>query len=162
MNSLSTSPSHPELIATFMQEISRMSTWTVMLHQAASTRMGLNPTDGKCLGVLQEMGPLTAGELAEFIGLTTGAVTGVIDRLEKRGFVRRVDDPKDRRRVIVEPVAGATHTAEIGAIYLPLAEATQKEFIDHYSEAELTLILDFIRRGADLMKAQTARLHQNK
>lgn len=162
MNSSSTSPARPELIAAFMQEISRMSTWTVMFHQAASMRMGLNPTDGKCLSVLQEMGPLTAGELAEFIGLTTGAVTGVIDRLEKRGFARRADDPHDRRRVIVEPVKGATDTAAIGAIYGPLAEATQKEFIDRYSDAELRLILDFIRQGAELMKAQTARLHQDK
>lgn len=161
MTNLPEVPPRPEMIATFMREISRMSTWTVMFHQAASMRMGLNPTDGKCLSVLQETGPLTAGELAEFIGLTTGAVTGVIDRLEKRGFVRRVDDPKDRRRVIVEPLENATHTPEIGAIYGALAEATQREFIDRYSDAELALILDFIRRGADLMKEQTAKLQQD-
>jgi DNA-binding MarR family transcriptional regulator len=143
-----------------MQEISHMSTWTVMFHQAASLRMGLNPTDGKCLSVLRETGPITAGELAQLIGLTTGAVTGVIDRLEQRGFVRRAADPGDRRRVMIEPIAEAIATPELGAIYGPLAAATQSEVIDHYSDEELAVVLDFVRRGAALMKGQTARLQQ--
>lgn len=149
-----------EMVESFMQEISHMSTWTVMFHQAASLRMGLNPTDGKCLSVLREVGPITAGELAHLIGLTTGAVTGVIDRLEARGFVQRVADPHDRRRVIVEPIAGATNTPELGAIYGPLAAATQAEFIEHYSDEELAVVLDFIQRGAALMRAQTLRLQE--
>ena len=151
-----------EMVHDFMVGVSRMSTWTVMFHQAASMRMGLNPTDGKCLSVLRETGALTAGELAELIGLTTGAVTGVIDRLEQRGFVRRAADPHDRRRVIVEPVAGATDTPAIGAIYGPLAQATQTEIIDRYSDDELAIVLDFIEWGATLMKEQTARLHEEK
>ncbi|MEZ4678686.1 MAG: MarR family transcriptional regulator [Caldilineaceae bacterium] len=144
----------------FMREIRHMSTWTVMFHQAASLRMGLNPTDGKCLSVLREMGAITAGELAQLIGLTTGAVTGVIDRLEARGFVQRAADPHDRRRVIVEPIAGATNTPGMGAIYGPLAAATKSEFIDHYSDEELAAVLDFIQRGAALMRAQTLRLQE--
>ena len=74
-----------QLIAQFMHEVSRMSTWSVMFHQAASLQMGLNATDGKALSVLRETGPITAGDLALITGLTTGAITGVIDRLEKRG-----------------------------------------------------------------------------
>ena len=139
-----------------------MSTWTVMFHQAASLRMGLNPTDGKCLSVLRETGPITAGELAQVIGLTPGAVTGVIDRLEKRGFVRRAADPHDRRRVIVEPIPDATQTAELGAIFGPLAAATKQEFFDRYSDEELAVVLDFVRRGAMLMKAQTARIQEDR
>ncbi|MCB0189442.1 MAG: MarR family transcriptional regulator [Caldilineaceae bacterium] len=152
--------SRADMTEAFMQEIRHMSTWTVMFHQAASLALGLNPTDGKCLSVLREMGPLTAGELAQLIGLTTGAVTGVIDRLEKRGFVQRVADPHDRRRVIVEPIAGAINTPEMGAIYGPLAAATKSEFIDQYSDEELAVVLNFIQRGAALMQAQTMRLQQ--
>lgn len=150
------------MVAEFMEEISRMSTWSVMFHQAASLRMGLNPTDGKCLGVLRETGPITAGEMAEMTGLTTGAVTGVIDRLEKQGYVRRAADPHDRRRVVIEPIEGATKSAEIDAIFAPLAAATLNEFINRYSDEELAIVLDFVRRGAELMKAQTARLRTEK
>ncbi|MFN8489591.1 MAG: MarR family transcriptional regulator [Caldilineaceae bacterium] len=161
-NNLSCRPTRAELIKTFMQEISRMSTWAVMFHQAASLRMGLNSTDGKSVGVLRETGPLTAGELAELIGLTTGAVTGVIDRLEQRGFVRRVADPHDRRRVVIEPVQNLAHHAELDDIFGPLAAATQVEFLNRYTDEELAVILDFVRRGAELMKGQTARLNQKK
>ena len=150
------------MVADFMREISRMSTWSVMFHQAASLQIGLNATDGKCLGVLRETGPITAGEMAEITGLTTGAVTGVIDRLEKHGFVRRATDPYDRRRVVIEPIENATNTEELQQIFGPLGEATMHEFINRYTDEELALVLDFVQRGANLMKAQTARLRALK
>lgn len=153
-------PEREQMIAEFMQEVSRMSTWAVMFHQAASLRMGLNPTDGKCLSVLRETGPITAGEMAEITGLTTGAITGVIDRLEQHGYVRRAADAQDRRRVVIEPVTEATNSAAIWAIFGPLAAATNEEFINRYSDEELAIVLDFVRRGANLMKAQTARLRK--
>lgn len=155
-------PDRQQMTSEFMHEISRMSTWTVMFHQAASQRMGLNPTDGKCLSVLRETGPITAGEMAEITGLTTGAITGVIDRLEKHGYVRRAVDPHDRRRVVIEPVANATNTEGLREIFAPLAEATIDEFINRYNDEELATVLDFIQRGANLMKAQTARLREVK
>jgi DNA-binding MarR family transcriptional regulator len=147
-----------ELLRDFYREISRMSTWTVIFHGAVATTLGLNPTDLKCGAVLRETGPITAGELAKLTGLTTGAVTGVIDRLEKAGFVRRADDPKDRRRVVVEPLPLSTHMAELQQLLDPLAAATADLLLAHYDNEELILILDFVRRGADLMREQTARL----
>ena len=150
-----------QLIAQFMHEVSRMSTWSVMFHQAASLQMGLNATDGKALSVLRETGPITAGELALITGLTTGAITGVIDRLEKRGFVRRIADPNDRRHVIIERVENATNREDVWAIFGPLANATHA-FLDLYSDEELAVILDFTQRGAEMMKAQTARLQQRE
>jgi DNA-binding MarR family transcriptional regulator len=150
------------LIETFFREISRMSTWTVMFHGAVAMRLGLNPTDLKCGGVLRETGPITAGELATLTGLTTGAITGVIDRLEKGGFVRRALDPTDRRRVIIEPIEDEAQAEAMMELFGPLAESTRTELIDHYSDEELTLLIDFIARGGTLMKAQTARLHQDK
>jgi len=157
-DSSSLEPSREQMTADFMQSISRLSTWTVMFHQAASLHMGLNPTDGKCLGVLQETGPLTAGELAEITGLTTGAITGVIDRLEGHGFVRRTADPHDRRRVVIELIPGGTNTLETAAIFGPLADATINTLLGQYNDEELAVVLDFVQRGAALMKEQTARL----
>jgi len=156
-NSNSQIPDRQQLLEQFYREISRNSTWTVMFHQAAALRMGLNPTDVKCVGVLRETGPIPAGELAVLTGLTSGAVTGVIDRLEKAGLVRRVDDPNDRRRVIVAPVENPAQQAEALQYFAPLGKATH-ELLVRYSDAELAIILDFVRRGADLMKAQTARV----
>ena len=82
----------------------RLSTATIMFHQAVADRLGLNPTDHRCVDRLLLNGPLTAGELASRTGLTTGAITAALDRLERAGFVARGDDPQNRRRVIVQPV----------------------------------------------------------
>src|SRR5262245_4534642 len=98
-----------------------MSTATIMFHQAVADRLGLHPTDHKCADILFLKGPLSAGELAELTGLTTGAITGVIDRLEGAGFVRREDDPRDRRRVIVR-VLPASHR-KIGGLFESFAAA---------------------------------------
>ena len=86
------------------QEFRHLATATILFHQAIADRLGMHLTDHKCGDILVQTGPITAGELAERTGLTTGAITGVIDRLEKAGFVRRVKDPDDRRRVIIEPL----------------------------------------------------------
>src|SRR3954468_19134641 len=68
----------------------------------AAQRLGVNETDLHCLNIIENAGGVTAGGLAAGAGLTTGAVTGVIDRLERKGFARRVSDPADRRRVKVQ------------------------------------------------------------
>src|SRR6516164_2366733 len=94
-------PGRVELLASLNQAGRQLSTATIMFHQAIADRIGLHPTDLKCADILFVKGPLTAGELAELTGLTTGAITGVIDRLEGAGFARREEDRYDRRRVIV-------------------------------------------------------------
>src|SRR5215207_5351058 len=80
----------------------RLSTATVLFHAAIADRVGVSVTDMKCYSILRQAGPITAGELGERVGLTTGAITGVIDRLEHVGLARRVRDPHDRRRVVLE------------------------------------------------------------
>src|SRR6516225_8343013 len=72
-----------------------VGTAAIMFHQAVADRLGLNPTDHKCLDLVHRAGGATAGDLAEWTGLTTGAITGLIDRLERAGFVRREDHPGD-------------------------------------------------------------------
>src|SRR5262245_217454 len=86
-----------------------------LLHHAIAEQLGLNPTDHKCLEQLCQRGSGTAGEMAEWTGLTTGAITGVIDRLAERGFVRRQPHPTDRRKIVVVPVP--ERLPEIGALF---------------------------------------------
>src|SRR5688500_16476342 len=96
-------PERAELLAALTGALRQLSAATVLFHQAVADRLGMNVTDHKCADILEREGALTAGERARRTGLTTGAVTGVIDRLEKAGLARRAADPADRRRVIIEP-----------------------------------------------------------
>jgi DNA-binding MarR family transcriptional regulator len=92
-----------DLLARFAQLQRELSTMTVLYHSRIAEQMGLSGTDHKCLDLaMQAKVPLTAGQIAQLSGLSTGAVTGVIDRLERRGLVRRLRDPHDRRKVLVE------------------------------------------------------------
>ena len=92
-----------DVLARFADLGREMSTMTVLFHTRIAEQMGLSGTDHKCLELaMRSREPLTAGQIAQLSGLSTGAVTGVIDRLEARGFVRRVRDPHDRRKVLVE------------------------------------------------------------
>ena len=98
-----TYPVPPDELQRFGVMAREMSGLTVLFHSRIAEQMGVSSTDYKCLDIAMRVdGPLTAGQIAKMSGLSTGAVTGVIDRLEKRGFVRRVRDPHDRRKVLVE------------------------------------------------------------
>lgn len=87
----------------------RLSTSTLAFHRNVAARLGLNETDHKCLDILLREGPMTAGALAACGGYTTGAVTGIVSRLAATGFVSRVPDPEDGRRVVVQANAAETH-----------------------------------------------------
>jgi DNA-binding MarR family transcriptional regulator len=114
------------------------------LSQTIADQLGLNRTDFRCVQMLGQFGPMTAGQLAELSGLTTGAVTSVIDRLERDGYARRVRDDADRRRVFVEltPAAGQ----RMGAIYRELVIDSAATMAD-YTDDELILLRDFMHRG---------------
>jgi DNA-binding MarR family transcriptional regulator len=107
--------------------------------------VGLNPTDLGSLCLLLLHGPTPAGRLAELTGLTTGAVTGVIDRLEAGGFVHRELDPADRRKVIVVPDAGRVDR-DLFPHFPSLRRARAATFYDDFSDAELELIAEFLSR----------------
>ena len=85
------------LIARLDHAMRETTTVTILFHQAIADRLGMNVTDHKCAGILAQSGPITAGELARRTGLSTGAITGVIDRLERAGFAHRARDAVDRR-----------------------------------------------------------------
>ena len=125
------------------------------LSQTVADQLGVNRTDLRCIQMLGQFGPMTAGQLAEASGLTTGAVTSVIDRLEKTGFAGRVRDDIDRRRVYVEltPSAGQ----RIGAIYRELVISSAAT-MEGYSDAELILIRDFMLRGREVTLTHVERV----
>jgi DNA-binding MarR family transcriptional regulator len=135
----------------------QLSAATIMFHQTVADRLGLNPTDHKCLDLLSLTGARTAGELAGLTGLTTGAITGVIDRLEKAGFVRREDDPNDRRRVIVRVVP--RRYRQVGRLFEYLAAATA-ELGARYSDEQLATILDFMSRSRETLHQATLKLRE--
>jgi DNA-binding MarR family transcriptional regulator len=127
-----------------------------LLGQVSAERIGINATDLNCLNLVALTGHMTAGDLAKATGLTTASITGVLDRLEEGGFVRRERDPHDRRRVIVNLSAGPGLRL-IGPVFAPLVKAWRAAAAD-YSDDELRLLLDFQRRLEEIMRGQLARL----
>ena len=101
---------------------------------------------------------MPAGRLAELTGLTTGAVTGIIDRLEEAGYVeKRTDNPKDRRRIIVELTKNKKWERKIEAIFIPLHERIHK-LLSSYSDSELTLLLDAVTKSVELTHEESKKL----
>lgn len=130
---------------------------SVMFHTAIAEQLGLNVTDHKCLDLaMRAAGPVTAGQLAELTGLTTGAITGVIDRLERAGYVSRERDAHDRRRVIIRPNLELA-TRDIAPLFTSMAHAWGT-LLARYDKEDLALILDFMRRGIELAHAETMKL----
>ncbi|MBS2029644.1 MAG: MarR family transcriptional regulator [Deltaproteobacteria bacterium] len=130
----------------------------VLYSQALADRLGVSLTDFKASSLLAGNGPMPAGRLAELTGLTTGAVTGVLDRLEKAGWLRRLKDPGDRRHVLVESLQEPA--PRIHELLEPLRQA-MKEVTAGYDEAQLELVVEFVTRAAAIMAAETTRLRQD-
>jgi DNA-binding MarR family transcriptional regulator len=148
-------PGRAGLVREMLAAGRQMSTSAIMLHQAVADRLGLHPTDHKCADLLCMNGPMTAGELAERTGLTTGAITGVIDRLEAAGYVRREADPADRRRVVVRVIP--KRLRRVGRLFEPLA-AAMVELCARYTDRELATILDFMTQSREVTHRVTVRL----
>ncbi|MGF6881437.1 DNA-binding MarR family transcriptional regulator [Nocardia sp. GAS34] len=137
----------------------RNATDAVMMHQAVADRLGLHVTDLRCLNLLRLGGAATPGELAARTGLTTGAVTRMIDRLLRAGFVTREHDERDRRRVII--TLTEDRTAEIARHYEPLAREFGSALAD-YSTEQLELLLDAFNRFHDASLRVTALLREGE
>lgn len=149
-------PRGAELKAELVAALRRYSGVTVLFHAAIAERLGLGAADHKCLDLLMRAGPMTPGELAGRTGLTTGAITGVVDRLERIGYARRAPHPNDRRSVIVEPVREKA-LADLGPLFEGIARETAA-MLDRYTVEQLALITDFLTRADDLMTRHTAAL----
>jgi DNA-binding MarR family transcriptional regulator len=150
-------PEREELVASVIHEGRRMSTRTVVFHAAIAERLGLNPSDHKCADLIwNETGPITAGHLAELTGLSTGAITGVVDRLERAGFVSRVPDAADRRRVVIQCCAGAP---DMRHLFIPMMQGVAS-LCEGYSDKELALIVGFMQKMGGVTEAQIQHLRE--
>jgi DNA-binding MarR family transcriptional regulator len=126
----------------------------------AAERLGLNRTDLHAVNIIENSGGLTAGELAREAGLTTGAVTGVIDRLERAGYARRVADPGDRRRVKLEVTP--KFYARADKIWGPVASDWTSSLGKGFTAEELERVIEFLRTTSELSREHTERLREMK
>jgi DNA-binding MarR family transcriptional regulator len=154
---LSTILKREEIIEAIVEKFREMSTETIMFHQAVADVLGLHITDHKCLDLIHRFGAMPAGRLGELTGLTTGAVTGIIDRLEEAGYVRRTNDPQDRRRTIVEPTRNRKLERKIEMIFMPLHERMHKR-LSSYSDSELTFLLDATTEFIEQTREESKKL----
>ncbi|MEZ5789095.1 MAG: MarR family transcriptional regulator [Xanthobacteraceae bacterium] len=125
----------------------------VVLSQAVAEHLGISPKDLECLDILYLRGPATAGELAQATGLTTGAITGLIDRLEAAGFARRERALQDRRKVLVRALPSVD--SEIMPLYASL-QARMQDLMAQMSNDDIDRLLAFLRAAREIMLSEIA------
>lgn len=137
-------PAHirAELVKQVVTEMQRSSDISTFFIHAVATKAGMNHTDLKVLSLLSRQGPLSAGRIAELTGLTTGAITFMLDRLEKAGYARRVRHPTDRRIVLIEFILEPLQCVT-GNYFVKMSQVTA-DAVTHYTDEQLELIVDFL------------------
>jgi DNA-binding MarR family transcriptional regulator len=145
-----------DLVHGLIREFRASTNQDLAFEHLAADRLGVNETDLHCLNIIENSGGLAAGELAARSGITPGAVTGVIDRLERAGFARRISDASDRRRVMVEVTAAFYERAD--RIWGPLAADWQEVFATRFTAKELERIADFLCATNELSRRHLKRL----
>jgi DNA-binding MarR family transcriptional regulator len=139
-----------------LRKLRRVNLEGSVFGQRVAIRFGLSESDIEALQALIDMGASTAGALGDLMGLTSGAITRLIDRLEQSGYVRRVPDPADRRRVIIE-----VQPDKVAAVkeLLDTIRARESAELGSFSESELRTINEFLSRMADVARTESTRLH---
>ena len=145
-------------LITRIRKLSQLYAYTsIQMHETVARQAGLSGTDHKYLGFFIEKGQMTAGELSTLTGLTSGAVTGLIDRFEKKNLVKRQFDKDDRRKVFIVP-----DTENIMALLEPLYREFRREsenLTASFSEEEIKVIETYLSKAIDLMIATTTKLN---
>lgn len=144
-----------------IRKLSQLHSYTaIQTHEAIARKAGLSGTDHKYLGFLIQKGQMTAGELSHLTGLTTGAVTGLIDRFEKKNLVARKFAEGDRRKVIIEP-----NTENIMALLVPLYQDFRNksaELIASFSNKEIKIIETYFLKSIEIMNETTSKLNSKE
>jgi DNA-binding MarR family transcriptional regulator len=151
-------PERAELIAAFAASLRRTGSLMQLMGQAAADRIGVNATDLNCLNLLSFSGQMTAGQLARATGLSTASITGVIDRLEEAGYVRRERDAADRRKVVVRLVTEKA-LQNVASVFLPMVKAWE-QLAGRYSDDELRLIVAFSRQMEQVLREHIGTLRE--
>ena len=133
---------------------------SIQMHEAVARKAGLSGTDHKYLGFIIEKGTMTAGELSDLTGLTTGAVTGLIDRFEKKKLVKRKFSADDRRKVTIEP-----NTEKIMSLFVPLYKdfrTNSENLITSFSSKEVKIIESYLAKSIEIMEEARQKLNDKK
>ena len=149
-----------ELLSALSVAARRYTAAYALFNQAVADHFGLHPTDVQCLNLLSlESEPVTIGRIGELTGLSTGASTRLVDRLERAGYVTRERDPADRRRVLV--TTRPERMAVFGQVWQDLSTGWW-EMLDGYDEERLDVLLTHMRRTIDLCAVQVERLRAGR
>jgi DNA-binding MarR family transcriptional regulator len=147
------------LLAELAHELQQYNGLSASFFRAAAARIGVTVTDMQVIESLASSGPMSAGQLAELTGLTTGAITGMLNRLEEAGLVRRERDPEDGRRVIVQLATDTDRIRNIGPIFDLIGKAWEEQTA-HYDEAQIAFLVDFLKRGNAVARKELAWLRE--
>jgi DNA-binding MarR family transcriptional regulator len=136
-----------------------LATAVIAFHEAAARRLGMTAAERKCAGLIAELGETTPKELAQMTGLTTGAITGIVDRLERAGYAQREDNPKDRRSVLIQP-RNVERLAKVSRpIFAALTEA-MTALNARYSPEQRALILNHLEDTIAILREQTVKVEK--
>lgn len=152
-----TNVTRQEMIDQLLREFRLMSSFDSLFSHAVAERVGMHQTDIETMDLLNTLGPMTAGELAERTGLTSGATTRLIDRLERAGYVRRRPDANDRRCVIIETVD--ENLQDLGALFAPVARGTI-DLLSRFDDDEVKVILEYVRQSNAMISEFNSRLRK--
>lgn len=145
-------------VITRIRRLNQLHSYTsIQMHEAVARKAGLTGTDHKYLGFLLQKGQMTAGELSELTGLTTGAVTGLIDRFERKKLVKRKFAEEDRRKVIIEP-----NTKNIMALFEPLYKefrSKSEQLIASFSSKDIKILETYLSKAIEIMNETTRKLN---
>lgn len=159
---MSTQPSmHNDLLTALEEAGRKYSESSLLFHHAIADALGLNITDLKCLDLIRESDGLTPGQLAKSMGLTTGAVTGIVDRLEMAGYARRRRDSMDRRKISIHAQLEQI-SSKLNPIFTSFQQAMASEFNNAYSDHDMALILNFVERSSHVLRSETRKIQQQK
>ena len=136
-----------------------LATAVVAFQDAVARKNGMGVSEHRCIGSLALLGPVTAGQLARETGFTTGAITGIVDRLERAGHVRREPNPQDRRSVIIHLVDRPERTHRAQQLFQPLTEAMAR-MRREFSREDLETIYRYLQRTTEVLKEQAHKLEE--
>ena len=138
-----------------------LSTAVITFHEAVSRQLGMSAAERKVLSVLAEMGVTTPSKLAGATGLSTGAITGIVDRLEKAGYAQREPNPDDRRSLLIRPLQLARLQSLLAPMFQSLTESMNK-LAREYTPEQLDLIQNYLARTTVVLKQETEKLSRRE
>jgi DNA-binding MarR family transcriptional regulator len=150
---------HAEVLGKLARELRQFTGLGASFFRAAAARIGMTVTDMQVMDILESTGPTTAGQLADLTGLTTGAITGMLNRLEEAGLVRRERDPNDGRRVIVRLAPGKGEMREISSIFDSIGKAWD-ELASRYDDEQIAFLLEFLKHSNTISRKEIVRLRE--